>query len=93
MKKHKLRILPEYADAVADFTKTAEIRKDDRGFETHDVIEFEVVGDNHHKLNGAIFQIVYILKDKHYLQEDYAMLCIKPVVFNELAKVLFKDIE
>ncbi len=36
MTTHDLKIWPQWYDAVADATKTFEVRKDDRGFEVGD---------------------------------------------------------
>lgn len=36
--EHKLKILPEYFEAVKSGSKTFEVRKDDRGFQAGDTL-------------------------------------------------------
>ncbi len=38
MSEHDLKVWPEYFDAIQRGDKTFEIRKDDRGFQEHDVL-------------------------------------------------------
>lgn len=37
--KHELKIWPQYYQAVADGSKTFEVRKNDRGFQKGDIVE------------------------------------------------------
>ena len=45
MKRHYLKILPEYYSAVDSGAKTFEIRKNDRGFKVGDIITLEEFGN------------------------------------------------
>ena len=46
MTRHQMKLNDRYYDAVANGTKTFEIRKDDRGFRVGDVLELYRVNDN-----------------------------------------------
>lgn len=46
MTRHQMKLNDRYYDAVANGTKTFEIRKDDRGFRVGDMLELYRVNDN-----------------------------------------------
>lgn len=53
VKVHDIKILPEFFDAVADGKKTAEFRKNDRGYQAWDTLilhEYDPVAE---KLTGS----------------------------------------
>lgn len=84
MTTHTLKVLIKYADAIMDGTKTFEVRKNDRNFKVGDKIVFEVVANEgydvraaaRHPLNGAVYQIDYILDDFEGLAQKYVALAI-----------------
>ena len=59
--KHVLKLQAPFFDAVADGTKTFEIRNNDRGFQTGDEIEFREFKDNY--WTGRVFdaKVGYLL--------------------------------
>ncbi len=76
--EHRLKIRPEFFQAVTDGRKTFELRKDDRGFSVGDgLILSEWNGDG---FTGREFRCVvdYILKDYDGLSPGYAILGIVP---------------
>ena len=62
---HQLKILEQYADAIADGRKNFEVRINDRGYNAGDQVSF-IVKDNlgidvlHHPLEGKRFEITYV---------------------------------
>lgn len=60
MTRHQMKLNDRYYDAVANGTKTFEIRKDDRGFRVGDVLELYRVNDNG----------LYVSKDGAYASND-----------------------
>ncbi|MBQ7567052.1 MAG: DUF3850 domain-containing protein [Oscillospiraceae bacterium] len=65
---HELKIRKNFADAIADGTKTFEIRKNDRGYQTGDRLRFTVLdlidGEVQpviHPLDGREYEIAYLL--------------------------------
>lgn len=84
MTTHTLKVPTEYADAIANGTKTFEIRKNARGFKVGDKIVFEVLANEgydvraaaRHPLNGAVYRIDYILDGFEGLAQKYVALSI-----------------
>ena len=65
---HKLKILEPFADAVASGAKSFEVRKNDRGYNAGDLVQFEPVRDDllstairDHPVGGKTFEITYVL--------------------------------
>lgn len=76
--EHRLKIMPEFFQAVTDGRKTFELRKDDRGFAVGDGL---VLSEwNGSDFTGREFRCVidYILKDYDGLCPGYAILGIVP---------------
>ena len=76
--EHRLKIMPEFFQAVTDGRKTFELRKDDRGFAVGDRL---VLSEwNGSDFTGREFRCVidYILKDYDGLCPGYAILGIVP---------------
>lgn len=80
MKTHKLKLNIAFCDAVLKGLKTFEIRKDDRGFQTGDLINFTPVDDDgeacHHEIENHIYRITYVLNGWG-LKDNYVVLAIK----------------
>lgn len=94
MKTHELKILPEYFEAVADGSKTFELRNNDRDFKAGDVLILKEhdtqiinVGQNGEELSrkGGYTgreikkKITYVLKDIPGLYKNYAILALGEV--------------
>ena len=57
MKTHNLKLSIEFCDAVLSGEKTFEVRKNDRGFQTGDLIRFiPTDGKSYHSLNGTVIE-------------------------------------
>jgi len=78
---HNLKIRLTFADAVLRGDKTFEIRKNDRGFQRHDEVVFDVVDDYgrhlQHGLNHRRYRIGYVLNGWG-LGADYCVFSIEP---------------
>lgn len=64
MKTHDLKLNIEFCDAVLSGEKNFEVRKNDRGFQTGDLIRFiPTDGTEHaqHEISGHTYKITYIL--------------------------------
>lgn len=77
MTQHELKILPEYFVAVANGTKTFEVRKDDRPFEVGDILCLHEI--NCGVLTGRTIkaEVTYVLRHPDYCKEGYCILSIK----------------
>jgi len=78
---HNLKIRLTFADAVLRGDKTFEIRKNDRGFQKHDKVTFDVIDDYgrhlQHGLNHRLYRIGYVLNGWG-LGADYCVFSIEP---------------
>lgn len=76
--RHELKIWPEYFQAVVDGRKTAELRKDDRGFREGDILWLREwsAETNAHTGREATAQITHVLRATEHLAllADHAML-------------------
>ena len=66
MKTHDLKLSTEFCDAVLSGEKTFEVRKNDRGFQTGDLIRFIPIDGTirehaKHEISGHTYKITYIL--------------------------------
>ena len=66
MKTHDLKLNIEFCDAVLSGEKTFEVRKNDRGFQTGDLIRFiptdgTIREHAKHEISGHTYKITYIL--------------------------------
>ena len=83
MKIHDLKIKIEYFNAISSGKKTFELRKNDRGFEIGDLIQFHILNKTPVR---DLYVITYILKDvpEYGLDKDYCILGIKKAVITEV---------
>lgn len=95
---HKIKILESFANAVDIGDKTFEIRKNDRGYQRGDLVEFVVLYDSDnlkftsHPLYGKRYEITYVLSGWG-LEDGYCVFGIKPVENDEPKKddeIIFK---
>lgn len=81
MKTHQLKCDPIYFDALERGDKTAEIRYNDRDFQTGDVLEImswdRMSGKFEDGKEALFFDVTHILIGEPYLPKNYAMLSIK----------------
>jgi len=79
--KHELKIDKPFAEAVCDGFKKFEVRRNDRGYNKGDIIEFHCLdhGDEiKHRINGRKYRITYVLSG-HGLREAYVVFGIEDV--------------
>ena len=86
-KIHKLKLKKMYFDDVRSGKKSFEIRFNDRGYQTGDLIEFRKVtnrGDEFYPNTNKIFaEIIYLFVDVNFLQEGYCVFSIKMLTQEE----------
>lgn len=81
-KKHDLKVLTEYFNALIDGKKTFEIRKDDRNFEVGDTIELHEWSPDSDNYSGysVVFRISYKLDGGGFgLEKGYCCLGLNQV--------------
>jgi hypothetical protein len=76
---HELKILPQYFKAVADGSKTFEIRKNDRDYKTGDILVLKEYENGAYTGREITKEISYILKDAqpYGLHEGYCIASLK----------------
>ncbi len=79
---HKLKIKEDFANAILAYEKRFEIRKNDRGFQRGDLVEFIVVDENgcelQHNINSYQFVITYVMNG-YGLKNGYVVFGIDDV--------------
>lgn len=79
MKLHELKIKSKYHCDVKKGNKTFELRKDDRGYEVGDLINFKEIRGTQFISSKEVYRITYILRDclEYGLADGYCILGIK----------------
>lgn len=79
---HKLKLRPEYYDAIMSGKKRFEVRIDDRDYKVGDIIEFKEFDrtKGYTGRTSIYFTITYILSDFDGLKDGYVILSIRPTV-------------
>lgn len=79
---HEIKLRIEFCDAVLNGIKSFEIRKNDRGYQTGDLIRFIPVDETiltvPHPISKEVFRIMYVLNGLG-LQDGYIALAIEKV--------------
>lgn len=79
---HRIKIRESFADAVYKGDKTFEVRKNDRGYNKGDIIEFTVLFDSDgcenmgHPLSKIPYEITYVLSGWG-IEQGYVVFGIK----------------
>ncbi|WP_025684276.1 ASCH/PUA domain-containing protein, partial [Paenibacillus maysiensis] len=76
MKKHELKLWPEYFQAVWDGTKTFEVRLNDRDYQVGDMLvllEWDPV-KNEWTGSGICKRVTYILDNPNFVKEGYIIM-------------------
>lgn len=64
-KVHTIKIMEDFCDALMSGEKSFEIRKNDRGYQTGDVLQFIPVDSSglpvKHRIEHEVFDVIYIL--------------------------------
>lgn len=77
MKAHELKTAQPYFDMVATGKKKFELRKNDRGFQTGDVlILHEIQKGGNYNGNDVAVRVIGILQDYPGLEDGYCILSI-----------------
>lgn len=73
---HKLKIIPEYYDAVRTGIKIFEVRKNDRNFKVGDILILKEWDATRKDFTGRTARriISYIFDNQFYLKEGYVIL-------------------
>lgn len=85
MTVHRLKLWPQYFDAVAEETKTHEVRKEDhRRFAVGDILvlrEFDPAPDAGYTGRVCIREVTHVLRDPQgqWLQPGVVVLSIRPL--------------
>ena len=76
---HELKILPKYFNEVLAKKKTFEIRKDDRNFKEHQIIDLHEFDGKKYTGNKTRVIISYVLRDaeEYGLKDGFVILGIK----------------
>lgn len=80
---HRIKILETFASAVVTGEKSFEIRKNDRGYNRGDVVEFSVINtdgttNNFHPLNEKTYEITYVMNG-YGLKNGFVVFGIKEI--------------
>lgn len=81
---HRIKIRESFADAVYGGDKTFEVRKNDRGYQKGDYVDFVVLYDSDgceydsHPLSKKRYEITYVLSGWG-IEDGYCVFGIKPV--------------
>ena len=79
---HNLKLLEQFADAVANGEKNFEIRINDRGFQKGDLVHFHTISMDSpyiaidHPVNDMYFEITYVLTGFE-INKDYCVFGIR----------------
>lgn len=79
MKTHNLKLSIEFCDDVLNGKKNFEIRNNDRGYQTGDLIKFIPTNDKKHEISNHTYRIKYILSGWG-LKNGFVALAIEEVL-------------
>jgi hypothetical protein len=79
MKKHELKILPQFFQAVWDGIKTFELRKDDRDYQRGDILVLREWDGEKYTGSAICVKVTYILQnaEKYGLKDGYVIMGIR----------------
>ena len=78
---HKIKLQKEFADAVLSGDKCFEIRKNDRGYQKGDMVQFQVMDgffEVYNPLNKITYEITYVINGWG-LENGYVVFGIREV--------------
>lgn len=88
--EHKLKILPEYFEAVKSGSKTFEVRRDDRGFQAGDTLFLQEYENGEYTGAGLKVIVTHVLRDTEYCKEGYCIMGIKRKANNSKTTIISK---
>lgn len=86
--EHKLKMLPEYFEAVKSGSKTFEVRRDDRGFQAGDILFLQEYENGEYTGAGLKVMVTYVLRDTEYCKEGYCIMGIKLKAVNSKTTII-----
>lgn len=80
---HELKLNTKYYEPVATGQKRFEVRKNDRGFKTGDILELREY-DNTGCYTGreVTAEVDYILDEPEFVKEGYVIMSIRPLTLH-----------
>lgn len=82
MKYHKIKILPEYYNAIDSGRKTFEVRFNDRNYQVDDILLLQEWVDGQYTGRELEAAITYLLDNPHYCKEGYVIMSINRLLNN-----------
>ena len=84
----KKKILPKYFEAVSEFRKTFELRKDEDDIQVRDYLDLAEFDGKKFTGRHAIREVTYVLRDcsEYGLMEGYCIIGIQPLGWSSWAK-------
>ena len=79
---HELKILESFATDIVMGRKTFEVRKNDRGFQKGDYVEFTCIENENHSINHMTYEITYVLYGWG-IEQGYVVFGIKEKEWTE----------
>jgi len=78
---HALKTWPEYFEAISSGFKTFEVRKDDRKFNSGDVVLLQEYDNKTEEYTGAEWtgEITYIMRDPAFVKKGFVIFGIKEI--------------
>lgn len=76
-KKHELKIMPEYFEAIERGEKNFEVRFNDRNFAKGDILLLREHDGNCYTGRHIITEVTYLLDNPTYCKEGYVIMAIK----------------
>lgn len=87
---HAVKIKPQYFKDLVTGKKTFEVRKNDHNYKVGDIIALNEFDDKSgYTDKSALFVITYVMTDKEYVKEGFAVLGVKRCYLDE--KAFLKD--
>lgn len=88
MTMHKLKILPQYFQAVWSGVKTFEIRKDDRGYQVGDILVLREWDGEKYTGSAICVKVTYILRDAegYGLKDGYVIMGIRHLEYDDFVE-------
>lgn len=80
---HYIKILPQYYKAVKRGDKTFEVRKNDRNYQTHDVLHLQEWLNGEYTGRVIVAEVTYLLNDANFCKEGYVIMSIRVWSYTE----------
>jgi len=86
VRRHELKVWPEFFQDLYDDRKRVELRKDDRGFEVGDILLLREWDPNTGEYTGSFCtrKVTHILRGGPWLADGYCAMSIRDVTGKDL---------